>query len=361
MKKLKIILFISFFCTMLVYAQSSYQTEKVIFVVLDGFRWQELFYGADSSLYFSDQYVQDRQLIDNRFWHQQYAQRRRLLLPFIWSVGMQQGSIYGNRNYNNFVNVTNSFWFSYPGYNEIFTGITNDKEINSNDKINNPNKTVLEMVNNDPRYKEKVAVFGSWDLFPYIVNQSRNGIYVNAGYTDAKGVLTDREIFLNELQDFLISPWSSVRPDILTHYYAFEYLKKNKPSLFYIIYDETDDLAHDGRYDLYLRAANNIDSYIKQLYEWVQTEPEYAGKTTFIITADHGRGYDKDEWRNHGKSIAHSDETWFVIISPDLKPNGEMKTKGQYFNCQFAPTVAKLLDVKYHQKKEHGQPFDFIK
>ncbi len=354
MKKIIIILFITICCVVYINGQSFSKTEKIIFVVLDGFRWQELFYGADSSLFFNEEFAKERQLID-KFW-----QRRQLLLPFIWSEGVQKGPLYGNRNHKNYVNVTNSFWFSYPGYNEIFTGITNDKEINSNNRINNPNRSVLEMVNNDPRYKDKVAVFGSWDLFPYIVNQSRNGIYVNAGYTEAKGILTHTEMFLNELQQYLISPWSSVRPDILTHYFAFEYLKKNKPSLLYIIYDETDDHAHDGRYDLYLRAANNVDSYIKQLYYWTQNEREYADKTTFIITTDHGRGRNNDEWRNHGRSAPGSDETWFIIISPDIKADGEIKTNGQYYNSQFASTVARLLDVKYNQQKEHGKPFEFI-
>ena len=33
---------------------------------------------------------------------------------------------------------------SFPGYNEILTGKPDDRSINSNDKIPNPNETVLE-------------------------------------------------------------------------------------------------------------------------------------------------------------------------------------------------------------------------
>jgi hypothetical protein len=61
-------------------------------------------------------------------------------------------------------------WFSYPGYNEILTGKADDQNIFSNDKIPNPNETILEQFAKtyDPL---KVAAFGSWDVFDYIVNQ----------------------------------------------------------------------------------------------------------------------------------------------------------------------------------------------
>jgi len=45
------------------------------------------------------------------------------------------------------MNLTNNHWFSYPGYNEILTGKADDDRISSNNKIPNPNKTILELVN----------------------------------------------------------------------------------------------------------------------------------------------------------------------------------------------------------------------
>ena len=110
------------------------------------------------------------------------------------------GQIHGNRNLGSKVDLTNTLWFSYPGYNEILSGKADDERIDSNDKIPNPNKTVLEIANNDARYKDKVAAFGSWDVFPYIINDKRSGIPVNAGYMNAEGDLNDREVFLNEMQ-----------------------------------------------------------------------------------------------------------------------------------------------------------------
>ena len=43
--------------------------------------------------------------------------------------------------------------------------------------------TILEKLNDSDRFKGKVAAFSSWDVFPYIINDKRSGVPVNAGYT----------------------------------------------------------------------------------------------------------------------------------------------------------------------------------
>ena len=53
---------------------------------------------------------------------------------------------------------------------------------------------------------------------------------------------------------------------------------------------ETDDWAHAGSYAEYLIAAHLNDSYISQLWQLVQSMPEYKDKTTLIVLPDHGRG-----------------------------------------------------------------------
>ena len=85
----------------------------------------------------------------------------------------------------------------------------------------------MEIINEQPQYKGKVAAFGSWDVFPFIINEERSGIPVNAGFEAAKGMnLTEKEKFLNKLQDQTPSPWSTVRLDVFTHNFALEYMKK---------------------------------------------------------------------------------------------------------------------------------------
>ena len=329
--------------------------EKVFLITLDGVRWQELFKGADSLLVNNTEYTHDTAYIKSKYWATDELTRRKKLSPFFWNLIANKGQLYGNRKYENKVNVANKHWFSYPGYSEILCGFADDEQINSNDKVNNPNQTILEIVNNTPEHKGKVGAFGSWDVFPYIINEERSGIEVNAGYKEAKGThLTDKEVYLNELQKQAIQPWKTVRQDVFTHNYALEFIKKSHPNLVYISYGETDDYAHDGDYAHYLLSLENTNKMIAQLWTYCQSDEYYKNKTTFIITTDHGRGTEPLEtWKSHGQSlnpetnysIKGSDETWLAVIGPGIAPEGEMKNNKQLYNNQIASTIKRILNI----------------
>jgi hypothetical protein len=344
-----------------VQAQPSLQTDNVILITLDGLRWQELFDGADQRLIGDENFVDDSDALKARFWDDDAQVRRRKLMPFFWSVIAEQGQLHGNRVHGSRVDVTNNFWFSYPGYNEILTGFRDDR-IESNDKIPNSNITVLEHINRQPEFEGSVAVFGSWDVFPYIINEQRSGIPVNAGFRSAEDdELSAREAFLNELQAQVPSPWSTVRLDAFTHHYAKEYLEKNSPRLTYIAYGETDDFAHDGKYDQYLNSANQTDAFIADIWNWAQSIDQYRNTTTMIITTDHGRGTQPvDAWKGHGTDVEGSDQIWFAVMGPDTKPLGEMKTTGQHYQNQFARTVAAFLGVPYDGNGKAGELIDGV-
>lgn len=317
---------------------------KVILITLDGLRWQELFTGADPLLVANKEYVGDTTGLKELFWRESAEERRRALMPFFWSEVAKMGQLHGNRKLGSTVDLTNNMWFSYPGYNEILTGRADDERIDSNSKVNNPNVTILEIAHKSPKYKGQVAAFGSWDVFPYIVNEERSGVPVNAGFEMAKGTgLTDREKFLNELQPKVPSPWGTVRLDAFTHYYALETMKKSHPRLVYVAYGETDDFAHDGDYEAYLKSAHTTDGMIKELWDFTQHDSFYKGNTLFIITTDHGRGTEPlDTWRSHGSDIKGANEVWMVLFGKGIADKGEFHN-GQLFTNQIAPTVLESL------------------
>lgn len=329
---------------------------KVVLITLDGLRWQELFSGADPLLVANTAYVHDTTDLKQHFWKENPKARREALMPFFWTEVSKMGQIHGNRNLGSKVDLTNKMWFSYPGYNEILTGKADDARIDSNDKINNPNTTILEIANNDAKYKGKVAAFGSWDVFPYIVNEERSGVPVNAGFEIAQGNdLTEREKFLNELQPKVPSPWGTVRLDAFTHHYALEHMKKSHPEFIYISYGETDDFAHDGEYDAYLKAAHNTDSLIKQLWDFTQTDEFYKNNTVFMITTDHGRGTEPLEtWTGHGDKVKNAGGVWMVFFGKGVAPLGEVSKDEQLYSNQVAPTIAKTLNLK--TDKMNGEP-----
>jgi hypothetical protein len=149
---------------------ASLKTRNVFLIISDGFRWQEVFNGAEAELMTEKEGgVRDTKALRAEFWRDTPEARREALLPFIWSSIARDGQILGNRAKGSLVSVTNGKKFSYPGYNEILTGF-GDPEINSNDKKPNPNVNVFEWLNGRPGLRGRVAVFGTWDVFPSLLS-----------------------------------------------------------------------------------------------------------------------------------------------------------------------------------------------
>src|SRR5580698_2434967 len=103
-------------------AQYSLHSDYVFIITTDGFRWQEVFTGADSILINDTKFVQDTALTKELYWDANAEMRRQKLMPFFWSTIARQGQLYGNRLFNNDMDVTNLYKISYPGYNEMLTG-----------------------------------------------------------------------------------------------------------------------------------------------------------------------------------------------------------------------------------------------
>jgi hypothetical protein len=332
------------FYSTLTFSQS--KTENVFLITTDGFRWQELFGGADSTLIHNKEFTTDSGRVFGKFWSKTPIERREKLLPFFWNTIAKQGQIYGNRWAGNKVNVLNPYWFSYPGYNEILSGYADDK-INSNDKKLNENTTVLEFLNNQSSLKGKVAAYSTWDVFPFIINEKRSGVPVNSGVEEVKENPNEKEQILNQIQSQVPS-LASDRFDYVTYYLAKEYIKKNNPKVMFISFDETDEFGHESKYREYLFAANNFDKYVADLWNYCQNHPQYKDKTTFIITTDHGRGDKiKKQWTSHGQRVSDCYQIWIAAIGPDTKPLGEVKIEGQLFQNQVAATVAKALGFEF--------------
>jgi hypothetical protein len=227
------------------YAQNR-KTENLVIITLDGYRWKELFTGADSFLVVNKKFMPgDSTALVKKYWATTPQERRKMLMPFVWTTVAKDGQLYGNRTVGNNVNVKNKYWFSYPGYNEIFTGYP-DSAINSNDYPPNPNVNVLEYINKQSTYKNKVAVFASWNAYYRILNEERSGLYINAGWSELKDSdLNATQKTLNEQQAHLPHIFGETeRLDGSTYALATEYLKKNHPKVLYLAFIDTDAFGH---------------------------------------------------------------------------------------------------------------------
>ncbi len=330
------------------------ETENVVIVTLDGLRWQEVYRGADSTL-INSKYTTSKDSIRRQFWAETAEERRKILMPFIWSTMANNGQLYGNRDKGNKCEVANLFGSSYPGYNEMFVGKP-DNRINGNRAIYNPNTSVLEYINQQRGFENKVAVFASWELFPYIFNIKRSGLNVNAGYTNVENIDATPQIkYLNELQHKVphtIGP--NTRVDTMTYELGMAYMKQYKPRIMYFAFDETDEMGHQGNYAKYLKDIKQQDEYIKQLWKYIQSDPVYSNKTTLILTSDHGRGDTSPwAWTEHSILIKNSIQTWLGVIGPDTQADGEVTTSTTIYQKQIAQTIAQLLGINFKANADH--------
>lgn len=337
------------------------KTKNVVLITTDGVRWEDIFRGPDEQLMNREVGgIRDAAKAKADYLRPTGEENRRNWMPFFWNTIAKQGQIFGNQDKGSVARITNTFRFSYPGYNEILTGRF-DPQINTNDFGPNPNVTVFEWLYGMPEFKGKVSAFGAWFAFNNIFNRERSGIFVRSQWDapTAPGIkMTPEEARLDELYRTTMRQWSYEVPDSFLQLAVKDHVKRYRPRVLFVGYGETDSWAHLGRFDQHLRSAKLVDQFIGELWTMMQAMPQYRGSTTFIITTDHGRGQLAD-WKNHGDKIAGAENIWIAVMGPDTPALGERRGGDPVTQAQIAATVAALLGKDYHgamKEKPVGAP-----
>ncbi len=319
---------------------------NVVVITYDGLRWQEVFGGADERRIAPDGVEGNLSgVLRRKYGADTPEKRREILLPFLWKTIAKKGQIFGDADAGSLARVINGHNFSYPGYSEMLTGIA-DPKIDSNAKRNNPNTNVLEWLEKQSAFKGKVAAFASWDVIPFVLNVERSGLPVNAGWMPfTESADRDRLKLINQIQADTPRHWDGVRFDTFTYHGAVEYIEKHTPRVLFISFGETDDWAHENKYKEYLESALRTDRLIEQVWDLLQSIPQYRGKTTLLLCTDHGRG-DLADWTDHGAETPGSDRIWAAALGEGVPAKGVVKntpiTQGQ-----IAATVATLLELDF--------------
>lgn len=333
------------------------KVENVIVVTLDGFRWQEVFGGADESLFDAKQGgVRDLRRLKERYWRATAAARREALLPFLWGTVARRGQIFGNPALKAAARSTNGLKFSYPGYSEIFCGVV-DPRIDSNARKDNPNLSVLEFLNSRPPFRGKVEAACTWDVFLSIFRVRQSGLRVHAGWQPFQGdALPERERFANAFLERLPRVWPDNVFDVFTMEAARLALERRKPRVLFVGLGETDEWGHGRRYDLYLDAAWTADRFLAEMWEALQKDAQYRDKTALIVTTDHGRGSTRVDWTDHGKKVPGAEFVWIAVLGPDTPARGERKNV-EVTQAQVAATIAALLGEDFiAARKDAAKP-----
>ncbi|MFO1497126.1 MAG: alkaline phosphatase family protein [Verrucomicrobiota bacterium] len=333
------------------------KTENVFLIISDGLRWQEIFRGAEDALMTkTNGGVKNIPVLRTNFWRNTPESRRTALMPFVWGEVARLGQLYGNQSKGSVASVTNGKKFSYPGYNEMLTGLA-DPKVDSNDKKPNPNVTVFEWLQRQPKFRDRVVAFATWDAFPYIFNQQRSGVPV---WPPWESKFETKSIAAPAILQDLLRDTTPVFEGVILDSFLLpplvEHLQKRRPRAIFVGFGETDEWAHAGRYDLYLEAIHRLDDNVRRLWETVQRLPQYRGKTTFILSTDHGRGSGLEDWKDHGEKTADSEGIWLGVIGPDTPPLGERAQTAAITQAQIAATVAAFLGEDFQAAFHKAAP-----
>ena len=122
-----------------------------------------------------------------------------------------------------------------------------------------------------------------------------------------------------------------------------------EPRVLFVGYGETDNWAHQGRYDLVLHSAHAFDQFVEELWHTLQGRPTYKDQTTFIITTDHGRGSGLTNgrstvWKKKARKMSGSRSS-----ARTPRRSGNAAHTAEVHQAQIAATLAALLGRDYRQ------------
>jgi hypothetical protein len=124
------------------------------------------------------------------------------------------------------------------------------------------------------------------------------------------------------VSDFRTHAQTLSSPDELSVYIARQLMRQVAPTLLWITLHDID-VAHAGAYSLYIDGIRRSDRLCAELWKAIQTEPEYAGKTTLFILPDFGRDSDDDAggngFQHHRTGDTLSRTTWLLAAGPGVR------------------------------------------
>ena len=324
------------------------RTENVILVTLDGVRTEEIFGGLQQEIaaHSAEQVYSEIKYGRERYAAASAAERRRLLMPFFWGELVPTGMLFGNAALGSRVLVENSVKWSSAGYAEMLTGRP-QPEIRDNSFVRYPQTTVLEFVARSLDLdKSQVAQLGSWRGFPFLAASVADAFVMNGGYDDFPAAFSSPKLDeLAALRRNVMELWEESSNDGITYQMAKVYLLERRPRLMWIGLTQSDYWAHADRYDRLLEYLHLADGWLRDLWSTLQADEDYRGKTTLIVTTDHGRGQRPADWAEHDQTIPGSESIWVAVIGPDTPALGEAVPPGTVHQGAVAATILDLFGI----------------
>jgi hypothetical protein len=173
--------------------------------------------------------------------------------------------------------------------------------------------------------------------------------YESPVYAPALGVSDEQlhqmaELLKVSVTDFATHARSLRSPDELSVYVAKQLMQQLAPSLLWITLHDID-VAHAGTYSLYLDAIQRSDRLCREIWQMIENQPHYAGKTTMFILPDFGRDSDTSAggngFQHHRTGDAYSRTTWMIVKGPGVRENSVIDRPVE--STDLVPTLGALF------------------
>ena len=165
------------------------------------------------------------------------------------------------------------------------------------------------------------------------------------------------QILKLSLTDFAAHARMLSSPDELSVYIARQLMRELAPSLLWITLHDID-IAHSGSYSLYLEAIRRTDRLCAEMWKEIQDQPEYAGKTAFIVLPDFARDPDLTAGGNgfqHHRTGDHSSRTtWMMALGPGFREG--LIVDRAIDSTSLVPTLRSLLG--FSPAPAQGKPIE---
>ncbi|HZR64653.1 MAG TPA: hypothetical protein VFA85_05850 [Terriglobales bacterium] len=174
-----------------------------------------------------------------------------------------------------------------------------------------------------PKHLLSAAMSGSKANYEHLLRDNYETPFYSPELAGNDFVLEQLETMLKlSVDDFKSHAQTLSSPDELSVYIVRQLMRQVAPSLLWVTLHDID-VAHAGAYSLYIEGIRRTDRLCSELWKMIQSEPEYAGKTTLIILPDFGRDGDEDAagngFQHHRTGDVLSRTTWLMAVGPGIR------------------------------------------
>ncbi len=322
-------------------AAAGARTDRVVLVVIDGVRWQEVFFGVDPLLAAQAGLSGDEEVGPTE------------LAPNLHALA-QRGVALGGPN-GAPVLASGPNFVSLPGYTEILTG--RPSACQENDCPPHTRPTLLDDFGRAPprvagaalaSQPTNVAAVTSWEVLARASASDPEAAAISSGRSGGTnlGRFTGDEIGTLLLGEGSRAPaWpghDGYRPDRNTAEIALHHLRTARPRFMFLSLGDADELAHHGDYRGYLAAIRLADATLGRIQAEVGGWGEEGRHVTIAVTADHGRCAD---FGDHGRDCPESARSFLIAGGGKVPRRGVVDLHAPIYLRDIAPTLRTLAGI----------------